>query len=182
MTISWLPSRYLVTTVMNEYVKNSFYDILPCRMEVGVFTDSMSKFVLILPSRWWFLTISIIVLKSLHSGFKKYQYYSQLPTQPLTFRHSQKCLHTRGLRIKCSSIRFQESSPRNTASGASSSSGQSSPRSSLGSLTFSSRTSNSTRSPPSSQSSIDLTTPTGPLIRPQPRIQVSSLLADAHTR
>lgn len=65
-----------------------------------------------------------------------------------------------------------------------SSSGQSSPQSSFGSLTCSSRTSSSTQSPPSSQSSLaDLSTISPiPFTRPQPRIQVASLLSDARAR
>ncbi|KAJ3515985.1 hypothetical protein NLJ89_g1407 [Agrocybe chaxingu] len=64
------------------------------------------------------------------------------------------------------------------------SSGHSSPYSSFGSVTLSSRTSSSTQSPPSSHSSIADLSPSSPApyIRPQPRIQVSSLLADPHTR
>jgi hypothetical protein len=41
---------------MNEEVKLSFSDSLPPRrMKMGVFADSIRKFVLILPNRWWFL-------------------------------------------------------------------------------------------------------------------------------
>ncbi|PPQ79685.1 hypothetical protein CVT25_003259, partial [Psilocybe cyanescens] len=60
------------------------------------------------------------------------------------------------------------------------SSGYSSPQSSFGSLT----SSGSTQSPPSSQSSLADLPAFSPLpfARPQPRIQVSSLLADPHTR
>ncbi|KIK07770.1 hypothetical protein K443DRAFT_150543 [Laccaria amethystina LaAM-08-1] len=63
-------------------------------------------------------------------------------------------------------------------------SGHSSPQSSFNSVIFSSVGSNTSQSPPSSHASFsDLTLPTAsPFVRRQPRIQVSSLLADPHTR
>ncbi|KAF8972651.1 velvet factor-domain-containing protein [Flammula alnicola] len=119
---------------------------------------------------------------------KKCNHCYHVPTMgmvPLSLcRRSKKDSCARTQRIKYSYLRFHVSSLYLSLSSTSSSSGQSSPQSSFSSLTFSSRTSSSTRSPPSSQSSIaDLSTsPPLPFIRSQPRIQVSSLLADPHTR
>jgi len=62
-------------------------------------------------------------------------------------------------------------------------SGASSPQSSITSIIFSSSRSSSSRSPPSSQNSFTDNTPfPAALVRRQPRIQVSSLLADSFTR
>jgi len=63
------------------------------------------------------------------------------------------------------------------------SSGQSSPQTSYSSLSFSHTGSSSSRSTPSSQNSFSALSPRStPYIRRQPRIQVSSLLSDPHTR
>lgn len=71
-----------------------------------------------------------------------------------------------------------------TTTPSSPSSGHSSPQSSFSSVIFSSVGSNNSRSPATSHASFsDLTLPTAsPFVRRQPRIQVSSLLADPHTR
>lgn len=64
-----------------------------------------------------------------------------------------------------------------------SSSGHSSPQSSLSPVIFSSNSSTSSRSPVSSEkSSAELSPQPSHSVRRQPRIQVSSLLADSHTR
>lgn len=102
------------------------------------------------------------------------------------YRHPKKGSYARTLRVKYSLLHIHGSSLSPEHSYASSGSGTSSPHSSFGSLISSSRTSRSTQSPPSSRSSLaDLSTPSNsplPSSRPQPRIQVSSLLAETRTR
>lgn len=121
-----------------------------------------------------------------HCSIKKYNHYCYVPTTVIVLsslrRHSTKSLLARARRIQYFYLHLRSCSlpPSffNTCS-----SGQSSPQSSIGSLSFSSSNSSSTQSPPSSHGSLaDLSTSPTPFIRPQPRIQVASLLSDPRTR
>ena len=99
-------------------------------------------------------------------------------------RRRKKGSYARPLHLKYSLHHVHGWSSSPDHSSVSSGSETSSPSSSFGSVTLSSQTSRSTQSPPSSHSSLaDLSAPS-PLhfSRPQPRIQVSSLLAETRTR
>ncbi|KAF8159793.1 velvet factor-domain-containing protein [Crassisporium funariophilum] len=97
-------------------------------------------------------------------------------------RRSKQSSYAQVLRNKYSILHLHGPSMFPSLSRASSSSGQSSPQSSFSSSIFSSSASRSSRSPPSSHNSIADLSASSPYIRPQPRIQVSSLLADPYTR
>lgn len=107
-------------------------------------------------------------------------------------RHLVSCLNARPLSSRrCVKASRQDRKPSTknrftgilNTSALRASSGASSPQSSVTSIIFSSSSSSSSRSPPSSQNSFTDNTPfPSVLVRRQPRIQVSSLLADSFTR